>query len=140
MSVWGDVFDGLNSMSLTQLLLAFIAGTAYMLAQGEMAPRGGRHIAALMALVAAILFVALGDGWERNTMLVVLAVGGIGIFIALAWISAHLLGLGHEPVGWSESALASELGGATTPATNPARPAALHASAPTHTSGPTAVG
>ena len=134
MSVWGDVFDGLNSMSLPQLLLAFIAGMAYMLAQGELAPRRARHMAAGVASGAAILFVVLGDGWERNTILVVLAVGGIGGFIFLTWLSAHLLGLGREPVGWSESTFAADAGSAAMPASNSTRTAALH------TSGSTAVG
>ena len=139
MSVWGDVFDGLNSMSLTQLLLAFIAGTGYMLAQGELAPRRARRFAAVAAFCAAGLFVALGDGWERNTMLVVLAVGGIGGFVAMAWMSARLLGFDREPAGWNESALA-DLGAAATLASAPARPAAQLASAPVSANGPTAVG
>ena len=139
MSVWGDVFDGLNSMSLTQLLLAFIAATGYMLAQGELAPRRARRIAAVAAVGAAALFVALGDGWERNTMLVVLAVGGIGGFVAMAWMSARLLGFDREPAGWNESAVA-DLGAAATSASVPARPGAQLASAPVSANGPTAVG
>ena len=134
MSVWGDVFDGLNSMSLPQLLLAFIAGMTYMLAQGKLAPRRARRVAAGAAFGSAVLFVALGEGWERNTMLVVLAVGGIGGFICLAWLSAHLLGFGREPVRWSESTFAGDAGTVATAAANPTRTAALHSS------GPTAVG
>ena len=142
MSVWDDVFDGLNSMRLPQLLLAFVAGMAYMLAQGELAPRRIRRVAAGVALGAAIFFVLLGEGWERNTMLVVLAVAGIGGFIGLTWTLARLLGLAREPGGWSEAASGADLGAATSvPSTSSStRPAALHTSAPVRTGGPTAVG
>ena len=140
MSVWGDVFDGLNTLSLSQLLLAYIAGTGYVLAQGELAPPRSRRIAALVALGAAILFVVLGDGWERHTMLVALAVAGIGGFVALAWLSARLLGLRQETLGWNESALGADSSDAEISTSNPPRPATLLGTPAGRAGGPSAVG
>src|SRR5690349_14250985 len=56
MSVLGDVFESLKGMSLLQLLLAFVACTAYALAQGALVGRRGRRAAWAMALTAAAGF------------------------------------------------------------------------------------
>ena len=50
MSVLGDVFGSLKSMSQVQLLLAFIACIGYAFAQGSLLPGRGRRL----AMVASI--------------------------------------------------------------------------------------
>ena len=94
MSVLGNVFDTLKAMSLLQLLLAFLACTGYTLAQGSLLTLRGRAAAGTISVVATLAFVRLGGGWTQNTMLVAFAVAGIGVFVAIAWVSGRLLGFG----------------------------------------------
>lgn len=87
-----DVFDSLNSMSLLQLLVAFVACTAYTLAQGGLLASRSRGIATVTALVAAVAFILLSDARARSTVLVAVAVAGIGAFVAMAWLLGRLFG------------------------------------------------
>ena len=96
MTVLDDVFDSLATMSLLQLLLAFVACTGYMLAQGRLVTARARRIAAAAAVVAALAFVLLGGTWARSAMLIAFAIAGLGAFIASVWLSGRLLGLAPE--------------------------------------------
>lgn len=86
MSVLGHVFDNLKAISLLQLLLAFLACIGYAVAQGGLLGSRGRQRAGLMALVAAAAFTLLASDWMAATMLVIFAVAGMGVFVALAWV------------------------------------------------------
>ena len=92
MSVLADVFDILRTLSLLQLLLAFIACIGYTLAQGSLLNLRGRAAAATISVVATLAFVLLGSSWAQNTVLVAFAVAGLGVFVAIAWASGRLLG------------------------------------------------
>ena len=94
MTVIGDVFDSLKTMSQWQLLLAFAAGIGYTLAQGRLLATRTRILAALVATVSALAFVALSAAWTQSAMLVAFSVAGLGAFVAIAWVCGELLGFG----------------------------------------------
>ena len=98
MTVLDDVFDSLATMSLLQLLLAFVACTGYTLAQGRLVTPRARHIAAATTAAAAIGFVLLGGTWARSAMLIAFAIAGLGAFIAIVWLSGWLLGFASTHV------------------------------------------
>ena len=96
MSMLGDVFGSLESMSLMQLLLAFFACSAYASAQGSLLPPKGRRFAWVTAAVAAGGFVADSSEWTFAAMLLGFAIAGMGSFIALVWLTSRALGLGRN--------------------------------------------
>lgn len=93
MSVIGDVFDSLRSMSLLQLLLAFVACIGYSLAQGALvsSPRV-RGFAGAVAFVGAVGYAILGTEWMHAAMLVAFAFAGMGLFVSIVWVTSRLLG------------------------------------------------
>lgn len=101
-----DVFDSLNSMSLLQLLMAFVACMAYSLAQSGLIASRSRALATLGAMVAASGFVVLSDTWAYSAVLVAVAVAGIGAFVAIAWLLGRVFGPAPAPVVSSAEALA----------------------------------
>ena len=115
MSVLGDVFGSLESMSQVQLLLAFIACIGYAFAQGSLLPRKGRRIAWGSAAVAAAGFALESADWTRAAVLLGFAIAGMGTFIALVWLSSRALGLGRNPPAIDTA------GGDSLPATGAAR-------------------
>lgn len=120
MTVLGDVFEGLNRMGLLQLLLAFVACIGYTLAQGSLVALRGRGIAIVTALGAALAFVVLSDAWAQSTVLIAIAVAGVGAFAAVAWVSGRLLGFAAAPVLPAEDPPVIEL--EPTVAPSPAHP------------------
>jgi hypothetical protein len=96
MSVLGDVFGSLESMSLVQLLLAFIACIGYAFAQGSLLPWKYRRIAWAAAVLAAAGFAFESADWTRAAMLLGFAIAGMGSFIALVWLTSRALGLGRN--------------------------------------------
>lgn len=122
MSVLGDVFGSLNSMSEPQLLLAFVACIGYAFAQGGLLPSRGRRIAAGAALIAAAGFAFASADWTRAIMLLGFALVGMGSFVALAWLISRALGFGTAAPGADAVAVDSAFD-ATTPGTTqrPAR-------------------
>ena len=96
MSVLGDVFDSLKAMSLLQLLLAFIACIGYASAQGRLlAPRGRRN-AGIAAALAAAGFVFESREWTYAAMLLTFAIAGLGVFVAMVWLTSQLLGVARS--------------------------------------------
>lgn len=93
MSVIGEVFGSLKSMSQVQLLLAFIACIGYAFAQGSLLPSRGRRIAWFAAALAAGGFAFDSADWTHATMLLGFALGGMGIFVALVWLTSRALGV-----------------------------------------------
>lgn len=96
MSVLGDVFGSLRTMSLLQLLLAFMACTGYAVAQGALVSAKARRIAAGAALLSVTAFAFESTQWMYAAMLATFAIAGLGLFVAAAWITSRLLGL-SEP-------------------------------------------
>lgn len=97
MSMLGDVFGSLKSMSQLQLLLAFIACIGYALAQGGLLPTTGRRIAWCIAALAATGFASESSDWTYATVLLGFAVAGIGTFVAVVWLTSRALGVGRVP-------------------------------------------
>jgi hypothetical protein len=90
-----DVAESLRAMTLLHLLLAFLACTGYMLAEGQLAPVRIRLYGGLVAAASAIWFVIDSPQWTAGAMLVALAVGVVGVFTALVWLLSAVLGLRH---------------------------------------------
>lgn len=82
-----EVGDTLERMSAVQLVAVLLFVTGYLLALGHLATDRGRAWAALLALVSAVVFVAFTRPWEHGVILVALASGVVGVFVALAWAS-----------------------------------------------------
>lgn len=96
MSMLGEVFGSLGSMSLLQLLLAFVACAGYAFAQGSLLPPRGRQAAWGATVVAAVGFTIESPDWTLGAMLLGFAVAGLGTFVALVWVTSRLIGFGRE--------------------------------------------
>jgi len=75
----------LHQLTLAQYLLALVFLLGYGTALGSMFGRTGRLRALGLALLAAAGFAALTQPWEHGVLLVLCAIGGVGLFIAVAW-------------------------------------------------------
>lgn len=80
-----ELNETLHQLTLTQYLLALLFLLAYGTALGSLFGRTSRLRALLLALVAATGFAALTQPWEHGMLLVLCAIGGIGLFISVAW-------------------------------------------------------
>ena len=85
MTDMGDLGTTLNHMGFVQLVFAFAFLTSYALAIGGMFGALGRRRAAMGAFAAAVGFAGMTTPWVNGVLLVVFAIGGVGLFIALAW-------------------------------------------------------
>ena len=128
MSVIGEVFGSLKSMSQVQLLLAFIACIGYAFAQGSLLPSRGRYIAWGAAALSAAAFAFLSADWTHAAMLLGFAVAGMGSFVALVWLTSRAIGFGRPTVR-NDAAPAESGFDATAVAT---QPRAARASEPIH--------
>lgn len=75
----------LHQLTLAQYLLAMVFLLGYGTALGAMFGPAGRLRALLLALLSAAGFAALTQPWEQGVLLVLCAIGGMGLFIAVAW-------------------------------------------------------
>lgn len=80
----------LDQLTLEQYLLALVFLLSYGAALGSMFGAAGRLRACLLALPAAAGFVALTQPWEHGVLLVLCAIGGIGLFIASSYAFSAL--------------------------------------------------
>jgi hypothetical protein len=110
MSVLGDVFGSLKSMSQVQLLLAFIACIGYAFAQGNLLPSRGRRIAWIAAALSAAGFAFVSADWTHATMLLGFAVAGMGSFVAMVWLTSRALGFGRTAVSADAAPVESGFG------------------------------
>lgn len=74
----------LHQLTLEQHLLAAVFLLSYGTALGSMFGPTGRRRALLMAILAAVGFAAQTHPWEHGVLLVLCAIGGVGLFIAVA--------------------------------------------------------
>jgi len=139
MSVLGDVINSLQPMGQWQLLLAFAACTAYVLAQGGLLNAKGRRVAWGVAFVSAVAFTLDSAEWMYSAMLTAFAVAGLGLFVASAWLLSRVLGFSKprataEAVAFAESVDAAESQPATaiTPPVSSARPPLSPHNGPAH--------
>lgn len=109
MSVLGDVFNSLQAMSLLQLLLAFVACTGYVLAQGGLIGAKGRRMAWASTLLSTAGFAFESAEWMYAAMLTAFAVAGLGLFVAAAWLMSRALGFSRPHVVAEQVAFAASL-------------------------------
>ncbi|MDL2337894.1 MAG: hypothetical protein QFE16_08630 [Pseudomonadota bacterium] len=86
----GELNTTLHHLSLEQHLLAGIFLLGYGSAIGSMFSPTGRLRAALLALLAAVGFAGLTRPWEHGVLLVGCAIGGLAVFIVVAWMLSML--------------------------------------------------
>ena len=98
MSVLAEMFDGLNAMSLSQLLAAFVASIGYVLMQGGMLASRGRLIAFIAMVLGIAGFALQGADWVRAVILAAFAIAGFGSFTGVVWLMSRVLGLDRTPV------------------------------------------
>jgi len=129
MTMLHDVYADLRTMSLLHLLLAFLAFSSYLFAEGHLIPSRARAGAAALALLSVAAFVVTAPQWTTGIMLVVLAIGLIGVFAAIVWGLSATLGLGRgiEPVALRSADAAAAVADADDRRPAPvARPGPLH--------------
>jgi hypothetical protein len=80
-----DILLTLNNLSLVQMVLAWLFVASYALALGGMLGSKGSLRAGCVAALAAVLFSALSVDWVHGALLVLFAIGGMGLFVALSW-------------------------------------------------------
>jgi hypothetical protein len=129
MSVLGEVFGSLGSMSQLQLLLAFVACAGYAFAQGNLLPEKGRRVAWAATAIAAIGFAIESENWTFAAMLLGFAVAGLGTFVALVWITSRALGFGQNSAPVATDSMFAD---SALPALPEPRPRPPQATGPAH--------
>ncbi|MBT9527332.1 MAG: hypothetical protein IV105_18920 [Rhizobacter sp.] len=87
-----DILFTLNNLSLVQMVLAWLFVASYALALGGMLGSKGSLRAGLVAALSAVLFSALSLDWVHGALLVVFAIGGMGLFVATSWLLTYSVG------------------------------------------------
>jgi len=96
MSVASELHTSLRSMGFWQLLLAIVFLASYSVASSTLFGSRGRLRAGGAALLAAGGFTALTNPWEHGMLMVVAAIGGLGLFSAIGWLLSNAF---HLPRG-----------------------------------------
>lgn len=89
MSVIGEIHASLDAMGIEQQACVFAFLMSYPLVLGGLLERRGRRLAGAMAAASAFGFIAFTTPWMHAVLLVVLAVGGIGVFIAAVYLADY---------------------------------------------------
>jgi hypothetical protein len=89
----------LEALGFEQLTLAFTFFTAYSLVLSPLAGSRWRAVAALVALAAALAFVARTRPWDHAALLVLVSVAGMGLFVAGVWVLSLLAGSRRRGTG-----------------------------------------
>jgi hypothetical protein len=131
-SEFSHVLDSLGAMTQPQLLAAFIACGAYALAQSALLQSRARQLTWLVAGAAAAMFILQSSEWPQATILCALAVAGLGVFTAMAWLTSRWLGVAEA----SDALQLADL--PAVPAALAASPAALSMVSPAVPPTPTA--
>jgi hypothetical protein len=84
-SAMNELNKTLHQLTLAQYLLALAFLLGYSTALGSIFGPTGRLRALLLALLAASGFAALTHPWVHGVLLVMCAIGGVGLFISVAW-------------------------------------------------------
>lgn len=106
-----ELHKTLDQLTLEQHLLSLVFLLSYVTALGAMFGRTGRLRALSLALVAAAGFAALTQPWEHGVLLAACAIGGIGLFIVVAWA----LGAIASSDRWASGTQASALSDSSSP-------------------------
>jgi hypothetical protein len=93
-----DILLTLNNLSLVQMVLAWLFVASYALALGGMLGPKGSLRAGCVAALAAVIFSALSVDWVHGALLVLFAIGGMGLFVAASWALTFSVGrlLSHD--------------------------------------------
>lgn len=97
----------LHQLTLAQHLLGLVFLLSYGTALGSMFDRTGRLRSLALALLAAAGFAAMTQPWEHGVLLVACAIGGIGLFIGIAWSLSAITASDR----WASGTLASARSG-----------------------------
>lgn len=79
----------LKNLSFVQMVCAWFFVACYALALGGMLGAKGRLRAGLSAAIASVVFASFSDHWVHGALLVMFAIAGMGLFVALAWTLAQ---------------------------------------------------
>lgn len=79
----------LNHLGFAQMVLAWLFVACYAMALGGMLGATGSLRAGLLAAVAAVVFSALSDDWVHGALLVLFAIAGMALFVAVSWMLTH---------------------------------------------------
>ncbi|HJV59884.1 MAG TPA: hypothetical protein VJ743_03005 [Albitalea sp.] len=120
MSVIAEIGATLDTIGSAQQACVFAFLMSYPLALGRLLGSRGRRRAAAIAAASSIAFVACTDPWVHAVLLVVLAIGALGVFIAAAWLVDRLSRWVASP-GLLPAPAAAPAAGATPAASSPAR-------------------
>jgi len=90
MSVIGEVRATLDAIGVEQQACVFVFLMSYPLALGGLLEARGRRIAGGTACASALAFAVFTNPWMHAVLLVVMGVGGIGVFIAGAYLTNHV--------------------------------------------------
>ena len=115
MTGFSDVFDSLQAMSQLQLLMAFVACTAYAFAQGNLLARKGQRLAWFTTVLAALGFALESDDWTHAIVLLGFAVAGMGSFVAIVWLTSRALGFRQASAVPAGATLEDEASTASSP-------------------------
>lgn len=91
-----DIAVSLEKLSLAHMVLAWAFVACYALALGGMFGPTGSRRAAILAAVAAVSFCVISENWVHGALLVLFAVGGMGLFVAAAWALARMAAWGVQ--------------------------------------------
>ncbi|MBW8830908.1 MAG: hypothetical protein JF606_16070 [Burkholderiales bacterium] len=90
MSILGEIHASLDAIGVEQQVCVFAFLMSYPLALGGLLDWRGRHIAAGVSVASVAGFAFFTDPWFHAVVLVVLAVGATGVFIAAVYVVDRL--------------------------------------------------
>lgn len=90
MSVLGEIHASLDAIGVEQQACVFAFLVSYPLTLGALLDTRGRHIAAGISLASIAGFAWFTDPWFHAVVLVVLAIGATGVFIASVYVVDRL--------------------------------------------------
>ena len=86
-SVIGDIKASLDAFGVEQQACVLVVLMSYPLALGALLEPRGRRIAGAIAGASSVVFVVMTDPWMHAVLLLVLGIGGIGVFIAAVYVA-----------------------------------------------------
>lgn len=90
MSVMVDVGASLNAIGVEQQACVFAFLMSYPLTLGALLEARGRRIAGLTAAASVLGFALFTDPWMHAVLLIMLAIGVMGVFIAGVYLADHV--------------------------------------------------
>ena len=119
MSVIGEIHASLDAIGFEQQACMFVFLMSYPLVLGRLLQARERRIAGVAAGTASLGFVVLTDPWVHAVVLVVIGIGGLGVFIAAVYVADRV----SRRIAWRGLSMREDppAAEATTPASQPGR-------------------